>query len=57
MDFRSSFTRSGDNTSVQSTPGSKSKTAKNPFNIFYSDHCSLHDYHNIVSSNQFEKSR
>ena len=30
MDFRSSFTRSGDNTSVQSTPGSKSKTAKNP---------------------------
>ena len=34
MDFRSSFTRSGDNTSVQSTPGSKSKTAKKSFNIF-----------------------
>ena len=31
IDFRSSFTHSGDNTSVQSTPGSKSKTAKNPF--------------------------
>ena len=34
MDFRSSFTRSGDNTSVQSTPGSKSKTAKNPLTFF-----------------------
>ena len=35
MDFRSSFTRSGDNTSVQSTPGSKSKTAKNPLTFFF----------------------
>ena len=34
MDFRSSFTRSGDNTSVQSTPGSKSKTAKNLLTFF-----------------------
>ena len=34
MDFRSSFTRSGDNTSVQSTPGSKSKTAKYPLTFF-----------------------
>ena len=28
MDFRSSFTHGGDNTPVQSSPGSKSKTAK-----------------------------
>ena len=34
MDFRSSFTRSGDNTFVKSTKGSKSKTAKNPFTFF-----------------------
>ena len=31
MDFRISFTHIGDNTSVQSTPGSESKTAKNHF--------------------------
>lgn len=35
MDFRSSFTRSGDNTSVQSsTTNSQSKIAKNPLTFF-----------------------
>ena len=57
MDFRSSFNRSGDNTSVQSSADSKTKIAKNPFTFFHSDHCSLHDNHHIPSSHQFEKSR
>ena len=34
MDFRSSFNRSGDNTSVQSSADSKTKIAKNPFTFF-----------------------
>ena len=34
MDFRSSFNRSGDNTSVQSSADSKTKIAKNPLTFF-----------------------
>ena len=61
MDPKSSFMRS-DSASVQSTD-STGKIVKNRFTflaqiivVYITDHCSLHHYYYIVSSNQSEKS-